>query len=183
MKLIPANLDPEIQIKDTDVESYHVEFTRFEPTPDGRGRPNEVKDIQIFFPKVWKAIDKAIDKSGISFLNYDEIRIVHDPEQAENLAAVKAEKAKELADKKAAEAKEKEDVAAAIEAEKKEKEDAEAAVKAEEERLIKEAEDKEAALEKMRLEKAEATLKEKEAQERATAKAKGKPGPKPSPKT
>jgi len=74
-----ANLAPEIQIKETDKEFYHVEFTRLEPQGDEPSRPKETKDVQVFTKEAWDDMKKVIKGKGIHILNYHEHRVVHDP--------------------------------------------------------------------------------------------------------
>jgi len=78
-----ANLAPEIKIKETDKDFYHVEFTRLEPQGDEPSRPKETKDIRVFTIETWKKMDKVISERGIFVLNYHEFRIVHNPEKPE----------------------------------------------------------------------------------------------------
>lgn len=85
-----ANLAPEIQIKETDQEFYHVEFTRLVPMEEGPSRPMEVKDVQVYTSKAWGVTKALIDQKGLSFLNYHEHRIVHNPTKPETKSGPKA---------------------------------------------------------------------------------------------
>ena len=87
-KLIPANLDPKIKIKESDKGSYHVEFTKLIADPDlGPSRPQEFKDISVYLPKVWKTVKRDIDELGIQITGYQEHRVVHDPERDGEIGA------------------------------------------------------------------------------------------------
>ncbi len=99
-----ANLDKSITIKDSDVDSYHVEFTRLEPVSEQPSRPNEVKSVQIFLKRDWAQTKANIKKYGIAHLNFHEHRIVHDPVKYRADLAEKAQADEEKMAKAAADA-------------------------------------------------------------------------------
>ena len=114
MKLIKANKDPQVLIKEIDQNCYHVEHTRI--SPDATGRHPEInKRIIPYIPKEYDQIfgkNGFVEKHGLGAMNDDEVRVVHDPRYAEELEQkrndaeakrlrdVAAKKKKELADKK-----------------------------------------------------------------------------------
>ena len=87
MKLVKANLDPTIQIKEVDLVCYHVEHLRIIPDATGR-HPEHQKRIQVYDKKDYdRTFGKGgfVDKYGLKPMNDDEVRVVHDPLLAEKL--------------------------------------------------------------------------------------------------
>lgn len=74
--LVKANKDPKIQIKETDQDSYHVEFKRITGT---LFNPETSYDIQIYSRKDFALLKKAIADQGIYITSYQDMRVVHDP--------------------------------------------------------------------------------------------------------
>lgn len=105
-----ANKDPEIQIKETDRDFYHVEHKRImrdstgkHPTVNFRIGIYDRKDYEKMFGK------KRSPHAGLGAMNDDEVRVVHDPDlqkkldDEEIMKAEKARLAREKADKEKAE--------------------------------------------------------------------------------
>ena len=145
MNLIKANKDPEILIKETDQDSYHVEQTRIMVDRTGK-HPERMSMIQIYDQGDYNRTfgkNGFIAKNGSGAMNFDEFRVVHDPvlndeaEQKRNDAeakrvakeakAAKAAEKQKLEDEKVTAEKEAEDKKAAEEQDIKDqaKEDAE----------------------------------------------------------
>ena len=105
--LMKANKDPKIQIKETDQDSYHVEFKRITGT---LFNPETKYDIQIYSRKDFALLKKAVADQGIYITSYQDMRVVHDPAPAEREAEetrIKEEKLEEERQKIAGKKKEK----------------------------------------------------------------------------
>ncbi|GAH44490.1 unnamed protein product [marine sediment metagenome] len=92
-----ANKDPEIQIKEIDVDSYHIEFMRISPDHTGK-HPTRTAYLQIYSVRDYEEFIRKV-KDNMRAASFDEMRVVHDPtikEQtpAEKMAKVRAAKKK-----------------------------------------------------------------------------------------
>lgn len=87
-----ANKDPEIQIKETDRDFYHLEHKRIILDPTGK-HPTHDKRIGIYDRKDYDKMfgKKRSPHAGLKAMNDDEVRVVHDP----NLQKELDDKAKE----------------------------------------------------------------------------------------
>lgn len=74
-----ANKVPEIEIKETDQNFFHIEFTKIRKVK-GSKMPAIDKHIQIYTGSELRNLQSAIDRQGILITGYDELRIVHDPD-------------------------------------------------------------------------------------------------------
>ena len=126
--MIPANKEPSHQIKETEAGCYHVEFTKT-MRPIGRAFEGEKRSQkQIFSIRDFNQIieisegtewpDGRTKRAGVGFLplNWQRMRILHDPilwnaaqaeagKEADRQANLEAEKLAEAAKVKAAETK------------------------------------------------------------------------------
>jgi len=88
-RMIQANKAPEIQIKVTDRDFYHIEFKRI--LVDATGKYPETKlRVQTYSRKEYAGFMKWNAKYGIKACGDDQMRVVHDPTiEAEVKAEVK----------------------------------------------------------------------------------------------
>jgi len=99
-RLVKANKDPEILIKEGDQDSWHVQFKRVTGT---LLNPEVMLDVQIYSRKDFELLNKAVDKQGIYITGYHEMRVVHDPvlrQRLEDEAFAKSEQEKAAKEKR-----------------------------------------------------------------------------------
>lgn len=82
-KLIPANLETSVLIKESDQYCYHVRLTRIAINPDDPSHPSVSKDIKCFTKETFEKMEALRNaKSPIIWYRaggYDECKVVHDP--------------------------------------------------------------------------------------------------------
>ena len=104
---VKANKDPGIQIKEVDLDSYHVEFMRITPDQSGK-HPTRTPYLQIYSQRDYENFIRNL-KDNMVAASFDEIRVVHDPvlykkqeAQKEALARAREEKKKKAETKEPA---------------------------------------------------------------------------------
>ena len=77
-KMMQANKAPEIQIKETDKDFYHIEFKRILVDTTGK-YPITTLRVQTYSRKEYAGFTQWAAKYGIKACGDDEMRVVHDP--------------------------------------------------------------------------------------------------------